>query len=375
MPTDPGARTADPRRVGDPVADRAIASIVEADQVEAVNLVMRTLIENDDLPTGDLPDAIDRYLEATRTLPEWAEPERLDGGSEIFERYGPEIVLMLFGASLPMIYASHPACEVLGGTRRMTHHVHRRIIETGQFVIDVTEPGAWSPEGRGILSCQKVRLMHAAIRHYLARDERWSEHWRADWAVPICQEDLLGTMLSFSVTVIESLVASNITLNAREREDYLHLWKVVGFLLGIDEERLPDDYPAGVAMMEDWRRRTHRPTETSRALMQAMIAFWYERVPGRIFDGVTSGWCRLWVGDELADRLGVPPFDWTRHLLRLQTTLWKYEDRLADSVLPFRWLTRVWSRKLLRALMALERDGRRPDFRIPRRLQRAWGVG
>jgi len=362
------------RHLGDPLADETIQAVSGGGDTGHVNQIMRTLVDNDDFPTAELPPPVMRYMSQSSILPSWANLEQMRHGGQLFARYGPEMVLMLFGASLPLLYAAHPGCEVLMATRRMTHNVHRRIIETGQFVIDVTEPQAWEPEGRGLLTSQKVRLMHAAIRHYLTKDERWRQHWRAEWGTPICQEDLVGTMLTFSVTIIQKLEQSQVTLSQAEKESYLHLWKVVGYLLGIEESRLPADYDQAERLLALWMQRNHRPNETSRQLMKAMIDFWYLRVPGRLFDGVTSGWCRLWIGDELADAMNVPPFNWTRHLLTLQIQAFKVKDRFGDRSVPFQSFTRFWTRALMRALMRMERDGRRPDFRIPEQLQHTWGV-
>lgn len=362
------------RREGDPAADDVVAALDKQGSVSEVNRLMRTLVENDDLPPDDLPQIVRDYLEETKQLPPWADSDKLRQGRELFNRYGPEITLMLFGASLPVLYAAFPGNEVLKATTHMTKNVHRRIIETGQFVFDVTDAEAWNGNGRGIRTTQKVRLMHAATRHFLWHHPGWKEHWKPEWLVPICQEDLAGTMLSFSVTVLQSLVKSNITLTLEEKEAYLHLWKVIGHLLGIREELMPENYDDAVVLLNKWMARNHKPTETGRELMKAMVDFWYLRVPGRIFDGVTSGWARLWVGDELADMLGVPRFDWTLNLLKLQILIWKYEDVFEDWFIPYQWFTRFWTRQLMVALLAIERNGKRPDFHIPVDLQEQWRI-
>lgn len=362
------------RRFGDPLADETIEYIFASGNYEDISSIMRTLVENDDFPTAHLPPAVEEFMEKSSHLPEWADKDLLLAGSRLFNRYGPEIVLMLFGASLPILYAAYPGCEVLVATARMTKNIHRRIIETGQFVIDVTDEKAWEPEGRGILTTQKVRLMHAATRHFLTKAPHWQEHWKEEWLVPICQEDLMGTMLSFSVTIIQSLVGSNITLNRDEKEAFLHLWKVIGYIMGIDERLMPDDYDEAEALLNQWMRRNHQPSEAGRELMKAMVDFWYLRVPGTIFDGVTSGHARMWIGDELSDQLGIPPFDWTVNLLKFQHFIWKYEDKFEDSFLPYQWFTRFWTRRLMTALLSIERGGKRPEFRIPDHLQETWGL-
>jgi hypothetical protein len=362
------------RREGDPPADAVVQALFEQGNLESVNKLMRTLIENDDMPPAELPAIVLDYLNTTSHLPAWADHEKLKLGSHLFNRYGPEMVLLLFGASLPVLYAAHPGNEVLVATTHMTNNVHRRIIETGQFIFDVTDLKAWNGSGRGLRSSQKVRLMHAATRHYLWHHPQWCEHWQPDWLVPICQEDLAGTMLSFSVTTIQGLEISNITLNAEEKEAYLHLWKVIGHLIGVKDELMPTDYADAENLFNKWAARNHKDTPAGRELMKAMVDFWYERVPGTVFDGVTSGWARLWVGDKLADMLGIPPFNWTLNLLKLQIFIWKYEDVFEDWFVPYQFFTRFWTRKLMIALMALERNGKRPDFHIPTALQEKWKI-
>jgi uncharacterized protein Usg len=126
--------------------------------------------------------------------------------------------------------------------------------------------------------------------------------------------------------------------------------------------------------MQNWMQRNHKASAAGRELMQAMIDFWYMRVPGSVFDGVTTGWCRLWIGQEMADMLGVPQFNWTLNLLRLQMFVWKHEDYFEDRLPFYQAFTRFWTRGLMRTLLAIERGGQRPDFRIPERLREKWGI-
>ena len=97
-----------------------------------------------------------------------------------------------------------------------------------------------------------VRGFHAAIRKMLEGREPWKTEWtvpmtpRNDGArpgdgkpeVPINQEDLLGTLTTFTVVVIESLEKMGVTVSDEHRDGYLHTWLVVGHLLGIDYDRL-----------------------------------------------------------------------------------------------------------------------------------------
>jgi hypothetical protein len=52
------------RELGDPVADKPVAAVLERGGVEAVNAMMRTLVRVDQPVPGALPDEIRDYLVA-----------------------------------------------------------------------------------------------------------------------------------------------------------------------------------------------------------------------------------------------------------------------------------------------------------------------
>jgi hypothetical protein len=70
-------------------------------------------------------------------------------------------------------YAGYPGVKVLTFSRRLDHDAVRRVGETAQFVLAVMTPGSLHPGGRGIRKIQKIRLLHAAIRHLVSSSGRW----------------------------------------------------------------------------------------------------------------------------------------------------------------------------------------------------------
>src|SRR3972149_1898554 len=170
------------REIGDPPADAVIAAVIDSGQTDAVNRMMRSLVENDDLVPADLPEIVRGYLDQSGTLPAWADPTLIDRGQQAFLLHAPEIVLLLFYSSLPRAYAAKKGAQVLHMTRRLIgSYAWRRIIETAQFLADVAPPGGLGPGRHGIRSAQKGRLMHAAIRHYILHDPTWRDQWNMDW--------------------------------------------------------------------------------------------------------------------------------------------------------------------------------------------------
>jgi hypothetical protein len=91
----------------------------------------------------------------------------MERGNDLFGRYAGHMLTILHCYSLPACFAAAKGVEVLYRTKRLQHQVSRRILETGQFLIDVLDEGGLGPHGRGRRSAQKVRLLHATIRHFL----------------------------------------------------------------------------------------------------------------------------------------------------------------------------------------------------------------
>ena len=65
------------------------------------------------------------------------------------------------------------------------------------FGRDASEPG-----GRSVPPAQKARLLHPPIRPHLRRENRWDVD---ALGTPICQEDMIGGQIFFSLLVLDSL--------------------------------------------------------------------------------------------------------------------------------------------------------------------------
>ena len=197
------------RELGDPVADKPVAAVLERGGVDAVNAMMRTLVRVDQPVPEALPDEIRDYLVQTLPLPEWADMGKIKRGQQLFETWGLEIACCLFCASLPSAYAAAQGVKVLYLTARLDTDARRRVMETGQFLIDVATVGGLDEHGKGRRAIQRVRLMHAAVRHLItARNELTPGMWHPDWGTPINQEDLAGDTSVFLICRRRSVASS-----------------------------------------------------------------------------------------------------------------------------------------------------------------------
>ncbi|NJR12331.1 DUF2236 domain-containing protein [bacterium] len=269
------------RDQGDAEADALMERIFQSGTLDAVSQTLRKLVENDDIPVTEMRPEIREYLQDAGRLPPWVDHDKLNQASAIFDIHGLQIVMMLLGASLPTLYAARKGAQVLVMTDRMVNYtlLQRRIVETAQFVMDVTDFGAFQPDGSGIVAVQKVRLIHATIRHLIRFDPKWKDQWDNEWGIPINQVDLAGTMLSFSTTVLQCMERSSIILTAQEKEAYLHLWKVIGYLLGIEEALMPRDYADSVDLMDTTLKLNHEASAAGQLLTKVLVKFLDDRIP------------------------------------------------------------------------------------------------
>lgn len=369
------------RQQGDPLADEAVEELFKHGNVQAVNDLMRTLVSNDQPVPADLPAEIQKYLAAASpVLPNWADLDKIKRGHELFEEWGLQISLCLFCASLPTAYAAAKGVKVLNRTAQLETNARRRVIETGQFLMNVLAVDSFEPQGKGFRTIEHVRLMHAAVRKMIeARNGQRPGFWDPNWGIPINQEDLAGTMLSFSYVPVGPMRQLGVDVSTDDKEAYLHLWNVIAHLLGVGDDLLVDGIDDATALVETIRRRQFRASPEGRAMTAALMELLDELTPGHAFDKTIPPLIRHLAGDEIADMLGVPRSSLTDDLGRLTRAgnwFWvRIFGRTLRNSPRYRLvsgLVRPFGRELMQGLFTFQRGGVRAQFDIPDHLATKW---
>jgi len=283
---------------GDVYADGVVKKIFDRGDMALVGRQMSTLVRSDQpVPLG-LPEEARQYFDDSESLPSWADDQKIALGEEVFENHGWAVALGLFTSSLPQAYAAAKGARVLIQTQGMTQHTRRRILETAQFIFDVCNKEGLSLKGRGIRSAQKVRLMHATIRHLVLEKGEWDT---PAWGVPINQEDLIGTLMTFSVVILDVFATVGIELSAAEEEAFVHLWSVTGALMGVHENVIPHSVDEGRAIMQTIRSEQWASSESGRALAKALAESMQDYLPCHLFEDLPYALMRHCAGDESAE--------------------------------------------------------------------------
>lgn len=156
----------------------------------------------------------------------------------------------------------------------------------------------WGP---GFIAARKVRMLHASMRFMLLHPEAMSgarpsgtpqtlsdalrqqysvRKWpTAERGVPVNQEDLAYTLLTFSYLLPRGLEIWGCRVTLEQKEAFLHLWKVIGHIMGIREDLMTDRWDEAQALFERIAERQVGPSEAGVALTDAVAWFLASYLP------------------------------------------------------------------------------------------------
>ncbi|MBI3153286.1 MAG: DUF2236 domain-containing protein, partial [Chloroflexi bacterium] len=347
-----------------------VKSVIESGGLDEFNKMMRHLVNNRDTLPESMPKIVHDYFEKTQILPAWADREKIVRGERVFDLYGPEMIMMLFFVSLPYAYATKKGSHVLSITAELTKHVHRRIFRTAQFIMDVMQAGGLGAGGRGVRSAQKIRLLHASIRYYIAHKDQWQKEWDPAWGLPINQEDMAGTLMDFSAGVMRGLRRAKIALSPEDADAYLHCWKVVGHIVGVRSDLLPDSVSDSFILAETIIDRQMGKSDSGKILAKDLVKFIQGFLPFWL-RGFSATAIRYLSGDKVADTIETGSYNWTLLLLKIQIAFFDYIEKIKDQHPKAQKFVRFLTWTVIDRVVLYEEGGEN-YFEIPDYLRKNW---
>ena len=294
----------DCRKTGDNNADLFIQQQFEtAEAKTSLKHNLDQLSRNSELApfSEKYPDSL--WLQNFSVLPAWADRKKMRVGSDFFVRFSEPVMNLLGLLSLPYCYAAADGARVLALSERIKKNPEQRFSETAAFVWDVMAPDAFDEPGKGFSSILKVRLIHAGIRYYIHQ----SDSWNSDWGFPINQEDMAGTNLSFSLIAIRGLRKMGVVISYEEQDAFIHLWNVIGYLLGLISELLPQTGLEANNLESSIRNRQFKYSEHGSGLAASLLNFINANSGGKVSRNYILGLMRYLLSDEVSDLIGLEP--------------------------------------------------------------------
>lgn len=263
---------------GDPVADALVSAIKDDRSVTMAQF--RQAIDEGVAAVPDAPAALREFFCHLEPRPDWVDDELLRRGAEVCLETGLTGADVLGDSSLMGGYRSSATTAVLVGTGLLlTGQVNRRVGETSQWWLECVRPHGMDRDGAGWKLTVHVRLMHALMnRRFL--DAGWDVE---DWGLPVNQYDQAGTLALFSTSFLLSVRALGIPVTRREGAAVMHLWRYVGWLMGVDEQWLARSEAEGRRNLYHAMLLSPGPDENSRVLARALarshLETRFERLP------------------------------------------------------------------------------------------------
>ncbi len=263
----------------------------------------------------DAPPSLRALFAQLDHVPSWVDWDRVERAGQLLFRTSMAGGATLGAKSLCYGYCSPAGNKPLAFTGQLDGPaVGRRLAETGRFVTATCTPGGLRRFGDGFMATVKVRLMHAQVRRLLQQ----APEWHSDlWGIPINQHDTVATSLLFSAVFLEGVRQFGFWVTRREAEDYLHLWKYSGYLIGAPPQLLPDTEHEAQTLADIITLTQGPPDEDSRRLVQSLIQSPVTQAPtaeekakAQIHVDLGYGFCRTLLGDDLCDELELRPTAW-----------------------------------------------------------------
>jgi hypothetical protein len=231
------------RQMGDPLADACIARLAaDADRSNFTH-AFRYLNANDAPVPSGLPQPLQDFFRDTGELPGGLtafDLRRVQRGEGVFMRNAFVSALVLLAKSLPEGYQAPCLAQSLCFTENLSQKPYKRLLGVLQMLINVSTQGSMSQLGKTIVTAQKMRLLHAGIRHLVREHMPNAKEYQARYGVPVNLEDMLGTIMGFSLLVVDGLKTLKVPLKDEDAEDYYYMWRVFAQLVGIHPPGRPD---------------------------------------------------------------------------------------------------------------------------------------
>jgi len=285
------------RSQGDDLCDQLLEALDPQPKDEILDLILA-----DSCPCSD--PSITSFVQMYSEVPEWVDWEKVRRGQEVFIRDLPACGMSLYYLSLVGGFSAPLITKVLRATGYLTSgrkQVVRRLADTSQMIFECLMPDSLLPHNKGWQSVLRVRFLHGQVRRRLKARPYWKEK---EWGTPINQEDMVATLLAFSYNVLAGIeLIHGKPVSADEQESYIHVWRYIGWLIGVDDLHNPcTSVDRAKAALESIVMHLLEPDEDSRAVARHLL-----QVPrngrGTAF---RHHLCRKFLGDKLADALKLP---------------------------------------------------------------------
>ncbi len=301
---------------GDALMDAVVVWMEETGMDVARPLLLQA-IDQGIASLNDPPNCLVALFAQVDTPPDWLDRDKLERGWQAMHLLGDSLTWGLRDFILMGGYLSSSINEVLALSGGLKAGPVKRLAETSQWVMDITEPGGLDRDGPGFRSSLRVRWVHALLRHSIAGRPDWNAQ---EHGLPVNQTDMVATWTGFSIGgLLSAMLLGKLVLKPADMHAYLHLMKYAHYLMGVEEQFLSDQLGECAWLMANNTLTQAGPSPVCRDMAHALANYQglrqYQRLSwlqGRWHRHVQLSRSRYFLGKKAMQQLGlstaVPPW-------------------------------------------------------------------
>lgn len=272
---------------GDPLADAVIAEARERGISFSTLVALLEAHSAADAASDpdhlEMPASMTHLLQVASVPPPWFDAAWAEAGARAWWRFGTLQSSTLY-QSLIYGFKAQGFVRPLVATGRLGSGTRDRVESTARWVAEATAPGSMLPGRPGWVATLRIRLLHAYIRDILRHPPGGvaAEHdgpgWDEDeWGAPINQTYSVMT-ISCGFLALPLVVARDfgIHYSSAEREAITHLWRWIGWVIGVDDGLLPPTHEAATELFAVAGEFELRPDDSSKVLIKALLREGYD---------------------------------------------------------------------------------------------------
>ncbi|WP_336686424.1 oxygenase MpaB family protein [Chryseobacterium bernardetii] len=223
----------------DETGDEVVKEVYFTKKFHEASREIEGYIRNGISENNNIPESVKKMFTQTQQVPDWLDYSLLKSGAELCMRSNLDSLISLRDYCLIGGYDYAYLNKPLIVTEALKKGAVKRLSETLDFWVNVTRYNALEIHAKGYEFAIKTRLIHSYAR--LSIKKHYREWDTENWGEPINSWDMMATYIGFSLVFLHSLQKLGNTFSIEEEQGIFHLWKYVGYLLGIPQQLLPDD--------------------------------------------------------------------------------------------------------------------------------------
>ncbi|MFH6959298.1 oxygenase MpaB family protein [Flavobacterium aquidurense] len=224
----------------------------------------QTAITKDDV----LPESIKELMLQMQEVPLWLDKSLIAAGSDLSMRSGTNALICLRDYSLMGGYDYAYLNKALVYTGALKKGAAKRITDTLDFWTQVTRSNALEINHDGYQYAFRTRMIHSFSRIMIKeKHPAWDKE---TWGEPINFADMVATSIGFSLIFLHGLHQLGLTISEKEELGVFHLWKYIGYLLGIPVAYLPNNKKEATEIFYRWTASQAAADEDSVMLAKAL---------------------------------------------------------------------------------------------------------